>query len=217
MSRSDAIERCAGLHVLADDDPRWPHPPIAVAQAACEGGASVVQLRAKHLTDRAALEQALEIRALTRDAGVTFIVNDRFDLALLSEADGVHLGQDDLPPGRIPGDARERLLIGRSTHEPSQWQAAAREPVDYVAFGPVFGTASKDSPYDARGIEALASAAREVAPLPMIAIGGIDIAQLPALREAGAAGFAVISAVTTALDPVEATRALALGFAGESV
>jgi len=206
--------RIAGLHVLADDDPRWRHDPVAIARAACAGGARVVQLRAKSAPDRRVLALGAVIRGLTRAAGVCFVVNDRFDLALLAGADGVHLGQEDLPPGRIPPELRRRLLVGRSTHTLEQVRQAVSEPIDYVAFGPVFGTASKDSPWDARGIEALAEAVRLAAPLPLVAIGGVDAKRAGELRAAGCAGIAVISAVATAEDPVAATRALVVGFRG---
>jgi thiamine-phosphate pyrophosphorylase len=139
---------------------------------------------------------------------VLFFVNDRFDLALAAEADGVHLGQTDLPPGRLPEAARERLLVGRSSHTEVQARAARDEPVDYVAFGPVFGTRSKHSPYQARGLELLARAAAIVAPLPLVAIGGIDADNAAQVAGAGAAGIAVVSAVAAAADPEAATRAL---------
>ena len=198
-----------GLHVLADDDPRWKRDPVEQARAACAGGAAVVQLRAKLATDREVLAWGTEIRAATRAAGVLFFVNDRFDLALAVDADGVHVGQDDIPPARIPGAARARLAVGRSTHTPEQWISACEEPVDYVAFGPVFGTHSKASAYAARGLEALAEAASHVAPRPLVAIGGIDAGRVGAVRRAGAAGFAVISAVAGSEAPADATRALA--------
>ena len=203
-----ADPRLGGLFVLADDDPRWKWDPAAQAAAACAGGASVVQLRAKRSGDRAALAFAREIRALTRRQGVLFFVNDRFDLALAAEADGVHLGQDDLPPASLPASARARLRIGRSTHSLEEAQAAQREPIDYAAFGPVFETTSKEAPGAARGLAQLAEVARAVAPLPLVAIGGIDAARIPELCAAGAAGVAVLSAVAGAEDPEAATRAL---------
>ena len=201
-----------GLHVLADDDPRWPKDPVAQARDACAGGAAVVQLRSKHATDREALAWARAIRAITRDAGVRFVVNDRFDLALLAEADAVHLGQDDLPPDALPKEVRERLAVGRSTHTPAQLRAARDEDVDYVAFGPVFGTTSKESEYDRRGLEALREATALAAPRPLVAIGGVGAAHVADLREAGAAGFAVISVVAAAGDPVAATADLVARF-----
>jgi len=203
-----------GLHVLADDDPCWGRDPVEQARSACEGGAAVVQLRCKRTPDTRALAWAREIRGLTRRAGSRFVVNDRFDLALLAEADGVHLGQDDLPPAAIPPELRARLAIGRSTHTRAQLEATREEDVDYVAFGPVFGTTSKVSEYDARGLEALAEAVRLAAPRPLIAIGGIQSRHLAALREAGVGGLAVISVVATAPDPVATTLALVAGFAG---
>jgi thiamine-phosphate pyrophosphorylase len=202
----------AGLHVLADDDPRWPIGPVAQGEAACEGGARVVQLRAKHATDREALAWARALRAVTRRHGVAFVVNDRFDLALASEADAVHLGQTDLPPDRVAAVAGGRLAIGRSTHTASQARVAREEPVDYVAFGPVFGTRSKASEYDARGLERLARIVAAVAPRPVVAIGGVGPGNLEDVIAAGAHGAAVISAVADARDPVAATRALAARF-----
>jgi thiamine-phosphate pyrophosphorylase len=208
--RERARKRLAGLHVLADDDPRWKRDPVEQARSACAGGAAVVQLRAKGAIDREALAWCRAIRPITRDAGALFIVNDRFDLALAAEADGVHLGQDDLPPGRIPPETRELLLIGRSTHDPAQARRACQEPIDYLAFGPVFGTTSKQSEYDARGLTALGEIAALAGPLPLVAIGGIGLDRVTEVIRAGAAGAAVISAVAAATDPVAATRALAM-------
>ena len=214
---SPTRERLAGLHVLADDDPRWQRDPVEQARAACDAGADVIQLRAKHATDQVALAWARSIRSETRDAGALFFVNDRFDLALSAGADGVHLGQEDVPPGRIPDAVRRQLLVGRSTHSEEQALAACDEPVDYVAFGPVFGTASKQSPWGARGVEALAAVVRRVAPRRVVAIGGIDAANMRFVADAGAAA-AVLSAVAGAADMGDATRALrhALGRSAES-
>jgi thiamine-phosphate pyrophosphorylase len=203
-----------GLHVLVDDDPRWGASPVEQARRACAGGAPVIQLRAKATSDRLCLEWARAIRALTRDAGARFVVNDRFDIACLAEADAVHLGQTDLPPDAVPRDVRARLAIGRSTHTREQLERARDEDVDYVAYGPVFGTTSKRSAFDARGLDALAEAVRLAAPRPLVAIGGIGGEHLAALREAGVGGLAVISAVAGADDPGAAVRTLVSGFAG---
>jgi len=200
--------------VLADDDPRWKQDALAQARAACAGGAAVVQLRAKRATDREALRLARAIRALTRAAGLLFVMNDRFDLALASGADGVHLGQDDLPPARLPAAVRARLLVGRSTHTLEQVARAQGEGVDYLGFGPVFGTRSKESAWTARGPELLAEAVRRAAPRPLIAIGGIDRARAAEAMRAGAAGVAVISAVAAAADPLKAVRELAQALRG---
>ncbi|HEY8121438.1 MAG TPA: thiamine phosphate synthase [Myxococcota bacterium] len=201
----------SGLHVLADDDARWKHDPVVQARAACAGGARVVQLRAKHSVDSRALDWAREIRALTRAAGVAFVMNDRVDLALACEADAVHLGQDDLPPAEVRRIA-PRLAIGRSTHDAAQLARALAEPIDYVAYGPVFGTASKHTGYDARGLAALREIASHCAPLPLVAIGGIDARSCASVRAAGAHGVAVISAVANAADPLAAVRELVAAF-----
>jgi thiamine-phosphate pyrophosphorylase len=200
--------RLAGLHVLADDDPRWGRDPVAQARAACRGGAAVVQLRCKHATDSDALAWAQCIRELTRTSNSLFIVNDRFDLALLADADGVHLGQGDVSPCRIPKPARDRLLIGRSTHSLEQARDACEEPVDYLAFGPIFGTRSKDSAHAPRGVERLRECARLVSPRPLVAIGGIAKQHVREVIAAGASAIAVISAVAAAEDMETATRAL---------
>jgi thiamine-phosphate pyrophosphorylase len=200
--------RWSGLYVLADDDPRWKAGPVEQARAACSGGARVVQLRAKHATDREALRWAAEIRVLTRDAGVTFFVNDRFDLALAADADGVHLGQDDLHPADLPAEARGRLRVGCSTHTLEQLHSAAEQAPDYLAFGPVFATQSKESAYTPRSLDLLSDAVRAAAPLPLVAIGGIALENAPDVFAAGAAGAAVISAVANADDCEQAVRAL---------
>lgn len=200
--------RLAGLYFLADDDPRWPHDPVAQARAALAGGARAVQLRAKHAGDRQALAWGDAIRRLTRERDALFFVNDRFDLALACEADGVHLGQGDLPPARIPAAVRARLLVGRSTHTIEQARAACAEPIDALAFGPLFGTTSKDSPYSARGLDALAQVVRIAAPRPVVAIGGIGASNAASAIEAGAAAVCVISAIAGADDPEAAARAI---------
>jgi thiamine-phosphate pyrophosphorylase len=197
-----------GLHVLADDDPRWPVGPVEQAKHACAGGASVVQLRVKHATDREALVWGRAIRELTHEAGVRFVLNDRFDLALACGADAVHLGQTDLPPRALPAETRKQLAVGRSTHDLEQARAARAEAVDYVAFGPVFGTTSKASQYAARGTDALAEVVDLAAPLPVVAIGGIDASNVAEIVATGAAGAAVISAVAAAADPTLATSDL---------
>jgi thiamine-phosphate pyrophosphorylase len=206
----DALE---GLLVLADDDPRWRWDPVEQARAACAGGARIVQLRAKRAGDRQALGWAAQIRRETRAAGALFFVNDRFDLAWASGADGVHLGQDDLSPASLPAAARARLRVGRSTHVAAELAAVREEPVDYVAFGPVFGTRSKDSPHGPRGLDALREAVRAAAPRPVAGIGGIDAGNAAQVAAAGARLCAVISAVAGAEDPEAATRALVQAFA----
>jgi len=200
-----------GVYALVDDDPRRRNDLRAQLAGALVGGATVVQLRLKHSGDGAAVAFGREAHARTREAGALLFVNDRFDLALLAGADGVHLGQEDLAPERIPADARARLLVGLSTHTLGQVRASRTRPVDYIAFGPVFGTSSKDSAFSPRGLELLREAVA-LAGRPLVAIGGISAANASVVRESGAVAIAVISAIADASDPAEATRYLRARF-----
>jgi thiamine-phosphate pyrophosphorylase len=206
-------DQLAGVHVLLDDDPRWGVDPVEQARLVCTAAPPVVQLRAKLASDRQVLEWAREIRKLTRECGSTFIVNDRFDIALACEADGVHLGWDDLPPSSLPAAARERLIVGRSTHTLDQVERALRESVDYIALGPIFGTTSKESEYAARGLALLAAAVQAASRSGgsthcLVAIGGITRENCASVLESGALAVAVISAVLDADDPAAATSDL---------
>ena len=203
--------RLRGLYVLADDDRHWPHGPLAQARAACAAGAAVVQLRAKHATDRETLALATEIRRLTAASGLLFFVNDRFDLALLCGADGVHLGQDDLPLAAARALGPD-LLVGISTHDPEQARAAVAGGADYVGCGPVFATTTKPGPDPIAGLAGLGAVCAAVR-VPVVAIGGITLANAPAVLAAGAAAVAVISAVNYAPDVVAAGRSLVAAWA----
>jgi thiamine-phosphate pyrophosphorylase len=160
------------------------------AAAWLEGGAGILQLRHKQHWGRAVFDAAREIARLCREAGALFIVDDRADIAMLLEA-GLHVGQDDLPPR----DARRLLgldaVIGFSSHNVQQVCAAGGEPVDYVAFGPVFPTASKRNPEPATGIEGL-TGCRALVEKPLVAIGGITRDTAALVLEAGADSVAVI-------------------------
>jgi thiamine-phosphate pyrophosphorylase len=186
-----------GEHSLSD----W------VKWVAGPGKAPLVQWRFKGLTDAAALAGAEELRAATRDLGVMLIINDRPDIARMVEADGVHLGQEDLDPE----DARALLpgvLIGVSTHNRSQFETALTKPVDYIAVGPVFATASKANPDPVVGLP-FVTWAREQTSKPIVAIGGITGANVFAVTRAGARGLAVISELMKAARPEEAAAAFA--------
>lgn len=197
-----------GLHVLADDDPRWSRDPVEQTEAALRGGARVIQLRAKHAGDAEILDWAERIRALTREVDARFVMNDRFDLALAARADAVHLGQDDLAPADLPPSARKRLAIGRSTHDLEQARSARASGIDYLAFGPVFDTASKATPYPARGLQALREIVRAAGAVPVVAIGGIGESNLASVLACGVAGIAVISVLAGSDEPADATRRL---------
>ena len=205
------LERVRGLYVLVDDGPRWRNAPRAQLEAALAGGATAVQLRLKYAGDGAALALAREAAQRVHSAGAVLFVNDRFDLALLAGADGVHLGQDDLAPERVPAEVRAQLLVGLSTHTLAQVRESRDRPVDYIAFGPVFASGSKTSAFEARGL-ALLREAVVLAARPLVAIGGISAENAADVRAAGAVAAAVISAVADASDPTEATRYLQARF-----
>ena len=172
-----------------------------------KGGVSVVQLRGKDSDDRTLLRFGERLRHLTDQHGVSLVVNDRPDLALLLEADGVHLGQSDLPPAEVRRLVGSSLQIGLSTHSLAEALAACEAPVDYLAFGPVFPTRSKSDPSPITGLRTLAEVAQKVNK-PVVAIGGISSANSHQIRRAGAVGVAVIEALVQAPDPAEEARAI---------
>ena len=169
------------------------YAPADLARRFFDGGARLLQLRAKDAPSGQFLAWADEICTAARDCEAVVIVNDRADIALMAGAGGVHLGQDDMPPGAVRRIASSPLQIGLSTHTSRQIAAAAREPIDYLAIGPVFGTGTKDTGYRAVGLGMVAEAARNAAGLPVVAIGGITLDTAPGVLEAGAASVAVIS------------------------
>ena len=175
-----------------------------LAKACLAGGARFIQLRAKDLSSGRLLDAASELVALAHDADAIAIVNDRADIARLSGADGIHVGQDDLPPAAARPILGASAIIGRSTHTPSQLDAAAREPIDYIAIGPVFATTSKATGHDAVGLPMVRFASGFGR--PVVAIGGISLDTAASVIEAGAASVAVISDILRTGDPERRVR-----------
>lgn len=156
------------------------------------GGATLIQLREKLASPREFYDAALEAMAVARLLRVQIVINDRVDIAIAAKADGVHVGQDDLPPGharRLLGDSR---LIGLSTHTVEQAVEASSAPVDYIAIGPIFHTSTKTKPDAIVGLEMIGEIRRRVSK-PLVAIGGITIANARSVIEAGADSVAVIA------------------------
>ena len=174
---------------------------VALGEALLAGGARFLQIRAKQLSSAQLLRISDRLVAAGRVCGARIIVNDRVDVARLSGAAGVHLGQDDLSVA----DARALLgpdaIIGYSTHTVAQIDAALLEPVTYIAVGPVFGTRSKATGYDAVGVALVEEAVRRAGGLPVVAIGGITLETAPQVLQAGATSVAVISDLLTGGDP----------------
>ncbi len=174
--------------------------------AAVAGGVDLVQLREKDVSERELLHSAREAAAICRDLGVLFIVNDSPEVALACGADGVHVGQDDLPPDEVRELVGPRLLVGLSTHSPAEVDAASAALVDYIGVGPVHETPTKPG-RPAVGT-ALVEYAAAHASVPFFAIGGIDSGNLAQVLAAGASRVCVLRAVADADDPKAAARAL---------
>lgn len=198
--------RLAKLYLLAVPE-LSPSAVDEVVSEALMGGVDVVQLRAKSLSDREALPLARRLRDVTARRGALFIVNDRPDLARLVHADGVHLGQDDLPVHEVRTLVGEKAIIGRSTHSRAQARAAEREGVDYIGVGPAFPTATKQDHEPVLGPQETGEISERAA-VPAFAIGGITAETLPALVRAGCHRAAVASAVLRAAEPRCAARTL---------
>ena len=179
---------------------------VEIARAALVGGAEMIQLRDKTGSLRELLPQARAIRLLCRSHAALFIVNDRLDLALAAEADGAHVGQEDFPAAQARGLLGPGRILGVSTHNLAQAQAAQVAGADYIGFGPIFATGTKNTGYTPRGLEAL-RAIRQAVFLPILAIGGITLENVTAVIAAGATAPAVISAVAAAPDVAAAAAA----------
>jgi thiamine-phosphate pyrophosphorylase len=167
----------------------------------------MVQLRDRELDDDSLLDAAARFRSLCHEHGALFWVNDRPDLALAAQADGVHVGQDDAPPGAVRDQAGEQLLIGLSTHSPEQLEAALGSEADQLSVGPVWETPTKPG-RPAAGLDYVRHAARNAGDRPWFAIGGIDEANIGEVVDAGARRVVVVRAIRDAADPGEAARRL---------
>jgi thiamine-phosphate pyrophosphorylase len=176
--------------------------PVETARAAMAGGADCIQLREKAMPARAMLALGTKLRELTSAAGALLIVNDRADIAAACSADGVHLGQDDLPVAAARRLLAPGALVGKSTHTLDQARAAVAEGADYLGVGPMFATSTKDAGPLA-GVECLRQVVGEVA-IPHVAIGGITAGNVGELVAAGARRVAVCSAIIAAPDPQRA-------------
>jgi len=197
-----------GVFLITDRAQTNGRPLLEVVDAALQGGIRAVQLRERDLSTRGLLGLAEQLRALTRRAGAALLINDRIDVALACDADGVHL------PGNsfAVADARAVLgpqrLIGVSTHAAAEAAAAAQSGADYVLLGPIYDTPSKRAYGAPLGVAALAEA-RSLTRLPLFAIGGIDP---DTVRQLSADGIAVIRAIMSAVDPQRAAQALLESF-----
>lgn len=195
------------LYVITDEKIGRGRSHAELARLACAGGADAIQLRDKHKTPEELIRIGQEIRAITREAGALFLVNDSLEVALACGADGVHLGQDDMAAGRARSRVPRPFIIGISAGTVAEAVAAEEAGADYVALSPVFATSSKENAGPGQGLAVL-RAMKAAVSIPVIAIGGITRENLGDVVEAGAEGVAVISAVVAQPDITAAARDL---------
>ncbi len=187
------------LYAIVDAPHTDGRTTIEIAEVLLQAGARLIQYRDKSASSRLLFENSQRLAKIVHAAGGTLVVNDRADVALAAGADGVHLGQADLPVELGRRVVGERLFIGLSTHNIGQVREADRSPADYLAFGPIFATASKDNPDPVVGLEGL-RAARQATSKPLVAIGGITLERARLVIEAGADSVAVIGDLLQAED-----------------
>ncbi len=199
------LRNLSGLYIILDPSVCRDRPLVEVLTDSAKAGASLFQYRNKTASMKAAYGEALALRRVAAQAGVLFIVNDRCDLALAVDADGVHLGQGDLPLDMARKVMGPDKLIGISTHNADQVIEASAGKPDYLGFGPIFKPGSKQDHDPLVGLEGLRTM-RSFTALPVFAIGGIQIEQVQAVMHAGADGVAVVSAILKATDIREAVR-----------
>jgi thiamine-phosphate pyrophosphorylase len=195
------------LYLVTDSRQSRGRSNLEIIQAAVRGGATVVQLREKEMSSRAFYEEGLKIKKFLKHAGVAFLINDRVDMALALDADGVHLGKNDIP---LPV-ARELLgshkIIGMSVEHPNEVVTAERDGADYLGASPIYTTPTKPELETGLGLPGLREI-RQRTKLPLIAIGGMNRQTTAEVIAAGANGVAVVSAIVAANDPETATRAI---------
>jgi thiamine-phosphate pyrophosphorylase len=195
------------LYLITDRHQTGGRPLTAVVREAFEGGVRAVQLREKDLSGRELFELASELRRITRDHGSRLIINERLDIALAVDADGVHIGASSLPVAAARRILGPGMLIGYSAHGVYEAGQAEADGADFVSFGPVYHTPSKSAYGAPLGVEKLAEAVRSLS-IPVFALGGVKKSSISEVMATGAAGIALISAVMAAADPNDAAASL---------
>jgi len=207
MIQRSKMKPIGRLHVLTDTELQSRFTHVELAQMAIKGGADTIQFRQKTGATREMIEICREMKRICGEAEVTFIVNDRVDVAIASGADGVHLGQDDFPIPLARKLLGENRIIGGSAVTLEEAQECFSEGADYIGLGPVYPTTSKEDAGPVTGIALLEEVVKAVS-VPIIAIGGVTVENTPEVIRAGAQGIAVISAVCCQENPEQAARKL---------
>ena len=197
--RSKAQKLHTDLYCITAEEHSRGRNNIEVVRAMMEAGIKVIQYREKDKKVREKYNECLKIREMTQQAGVTFIVNDNIDIAISVKADGVHIGQDDMPIEKVRELVGEEMIIGLSTHSPEQAQDAVRRGADYIGVGPIYKTYTKKDVCDPVGLEYLEYVVKHIR-IPFVAIGGIKEHNLHEVRERGAACIALVTEIVGAED-----------------
>jgi thiamine-phosphate pyrophosphorylase len=209
MNRPDrnALRKMLRLYLVTDSAACLGRALPDVVEAAVQGGVGCVQLREKQLDTRCFTEMAIALKERLAPHGVALVINDRIDVALACQADGVHLGQSDMPVAIARGLLPPQVFIGLSVETPQQAQEAAALEVDYLGVSPVFATSTKTDTGTPWGLDGLRRL-RASTPLPLVAIGGIQLSNAQQVLDAGADSLAVVSAICSAPSPQEAAGRL---------
>ena len=195
------------LYLVTDRSLSKGRPTSEIVAGAVAGGVTCVQLREKQCGTREFVDEALALKPLLKDCNIPLIINDRLDVALAVEADGVHLGQDDMPITMARAIAGSSLIIGISAESTEDALRAEQEGADYIGISPVFATPTKTDTGPPLGLDGVRKI-REVVDIPLVGIGGINELNAAEVIAAGADGIAVVSAIVSADDPAAATRTL---------
>ena len=201
------------LYALTDSRLSLGRPLAYVADSLLRAGVKILQYREKKLPGGKMLEECRMLRDLTLKYGACFIVNDHIDIAMLSDADGVHIGQDDLPADAVRKLVGPEMIIGLSTHSPEQARRAVKLGVDYIGVGPIFATNTKEDVVDPVGLEYLEYVSREI-DIPYVAIGGIKAGNIGEVAKRGGYCAALVSELVGAENIEEKVRELRLRRAG---
>ena len=193
------------FYAITDQKNSLGRSDLEIAEALIAGGISCLQYRAKKVSAREQWDTARLLSAMCREAGLPFIVNDRADLAMACGADGLHVGQDDMPLKEARRLLGPRFLIGRSTHTSLQAREAWAQGADYIGYGPLFATQTKENNVPPLGLETFKELASSI-PIPIVAIGGIKLHHLEALFGQGVQHIAVVTALTGAANVSSAAR-----------
>lgn len=180
---------------------------LDIVKAGVNGGVTCVQLREKHASTREFIEEATAVRDFLRRVDIPLIINDRLDVAMAVEADGLHLGQTDMPPETARRIAGNSMIIGVSAESVRDAVEAEKAGADYISASPVFSTPTKTDTAPPLGLEGIKEIRRRVT-LPLVAIGGLNPENIEAVIQSGADGVAVVSTIVCAKDPAEAARRL---------